>query len=135
MHETTPFYAKPIFRLAVPVTEETAFDTVAGYLACRTDNTELLIHEKPSGDLSIYYYESARYLRTQNPAHALPENAPILIDTTTGEGFLTGPRRPIAECRGVQPIPRLTRSGGSTTQKLIIFFFVLREVWHASCKQ
>lgn len=97
MNETIPFYDKSIFRLAVPVTEETAFDTVAGYLACRTDNTELLIHEKPSGDLWIYYYESAKYLRTQDPSHALAENAPILIDTKTGEGFLTGTEEPITE--------------------------------------
>jgi hypothetical protein len=94
MHETFPARRCPVFRVPLPVTEESAYDAVAGYLAIQTRHTEMVIHQKPESEMWVYYYESAKYLRTHDDAHALAENAPILLDTTTGEGFVNDTAEP-----------------------------------------
>ncbi|MBC8135501.1 MAG: hypothetical protein H8F28_06400 [Fibrella sp.] len=93
------FYAdcEPIFTLTLPVTEEAAYEAVSEYLASITYGMEMVIHNKPSGNLWMYYYQSAGYIRTQDISQALAGNAPILIDTITGEAFVTGTAEPIEE--------------------------------------
>lgn len=91
------FAGGPVFRLDPPVTEDEAYDGVSGYLAERMPGTELVIHTTPSGNLWIYSYESAKYLRTNDMSEALFGNAPILLDTCSGEAFETGTAEPIEE--------------------------------------
>ncbi len=108
---------RPVFRLTLPVTEEAAFDAVAGYMNSLIPEVELVIHQKPSGDLWIYYCQSANYLRTHDPGEMLLGNAPILLDTTTGEGFVTGTAEPtenyIAAYQRLRELRKLPAGGVS----------------------
>lgn len=97
MYNPFIYKSKSIFHLENPITEDTAYEAVAAYLADATNNTEVVIHQKPVGNLWIYYYESAKYLRTQDDSQMLAGNAPILLDTTTGDAFLTGMTEPIED--------------------------------------
>ena len=115
MYETPPAHSSPVFRVALPVTEESAYDAVAEYLADRTQHMEMVIHQKPELGLWVYYYESAKYLRTHDIAHALTANAPILVDTTTGEAFLTGTAEPIVNYVAAYIRDRATKNGDDLT--------------------
>jgi hypothetical protein len=97
MAEKDLFAGDPIFRLDLPVTEDEAYESVSRHLADQMPSTELVIHMTPSGLLWIYSYQSAKYLRTDDVSEALSGNAPILIDTVSGEAFMTGTAEPIVE--------------------------------------
>ncbi|MBC7805611.1 MAG: hypothetical protein H7145_05615 [Akkermansiaceae bacterium] len=111
MDETSPAVVGPVFRVTVPVTEKAAYDAVAEYLAHRTQHMELVIHQKPEFGLWIYYYQSAKYLRTHDISWALAGNGPILLDVTTGEAFLTGTAEPPAHYIAAYIRSRASKNG------------------------
>ncbi|MBC8138973.1 MAG: hypothetical protein H8F28_24115 [Fibrella sp.] len=117
MNKTSPAVVGPVFRLSVPVTEEAAYEAVAEYLAQSTQHMELVIHQKPEFGLWVYYYQSARYLRTDDISWALAGNGPILLDTTTGEAFLTGTAEPPGHYVSAYIRSRASRSGTDTTSE------------------
>jgi len=62
------------------------------------DNAQILkdrVLKKPYG--WIFCYQSAEFIATGNPLHALAGNAPIIIDRCDGEIRVMGTARPLSE--------------------------------------
>jgi hypothetical protein len=59
------------------------------------DIVDALTIDSPSG--WMFFYQSRRYLETQDPSDALAGNAPLIVDRLTGKVTETGTAHPAEE--------------------------------------